>query len=109
MVTRAEKVRVKAMGLNGKIYRLNAEDLLAQALEHEIDHLNGILYIDHLVDKDSLQKITYGQDPQEDEFDGEESDDEEFEDELEHDSEIEDNVELDEAVAAELAAAKKED
>jgi len=92
------------MGLNGKIYRLNAEDLLAQALEHEIDHLNGILYIDHLVDKDSLQKITYGQDPQEDEFDGEE-----FEDELEHDSEVEDNVELDEAVAAELAAAKKED
>lgn len=104
MVTRAEKVRVKAMGLNGKIYRLNAEDLLAQALEHEIDHLNGILYIDHLVDKDSLQKITYGQDPQEGEFDGEE-----FEDELEHDSEVEDNVELDEAVAAELAAAKKED
>lgn len=92
------------MGLNGKIYRLNAEDLLAQALEHEIDHLNGILYIDHLVDKDSLQKITYGQDPQENEFDGEE-----FEGELEHDFEVEDNVELDEAVAAELAAAKKED
>jgi len=92
------------MGLNGKIYRLNAEDLLAQALEHEIDHLNGILYIDHLVDKDSLQKITYGQDPQEEEFDGEELDDE-----LEHGSEFEDNVELDEAVAAELAAAKKED
>ena len=90
-------------------HRLNAEDLLAQALEHEIDHLNGILYIDHLVDKDSLQKITYGQDPQEDEFDGEESDDEQFEDELEHDSEVEDNVELDEAVAAELAAAKIED
>ena len=104
MVTRAEKVRVKAMGLNGKIYRLNAEDLLAQALEHEIDHLNGILYIDHLVDKDSLQKITYGQDPQEDEFDGEELDDE-----LEHYPEVEDNVELDEAVAAELAAAKIED
>ena len=92
------------MGLNGKIYRLNAEDLLAQALEHEIDHLNGILYIDHLVDKDSLQKITYGQDPQEDEFDGEELDDE-----LEHYPEVEDNVELDEAVAAELAAAKIED
>ena len=36
------------MGLDGKIHRLNAEDLLAQALEHEIDHLNGILYIDHL-------------------------------------------------------------
>ena len=42
------------MGLDGKIHRLNAEDLLAQALEHEIDHLNGILYIDHLVDHESL-------------------------------------------------------
>lgn len=109
------------MGLDGKIYRINAEELLAQALEHEIDHLNGILYIDHLVDQDSLKKITYGQDPQEDEFDGEEVDgeefddeefdEEEFEDELEHDHEVEveENVELDEAVAAELAAAKKED
>ena len=59
------------MGLDGKIYRLNAEDLLAQALEHEIDHLNGILYIDHLVDHESLYKITYHEhDDEEDEFDG---------------------------------------
>ena len=71
LVNRSEKVRVKAMGLDGKIYRLNAEDLLAQALEHEIDHLNGILYIDHLVDHESLYKITYHQDDdEEDEFDG---------------------------------------
>ena len=66
-----KKVRVKAMGLDGKIYRLNAEDLLAQALEHEIDHLNGILYIDHLVSHESLYKVTYYE-PDEDEFDGEE-------------------------------------
>ncbi|GIS95515.1 MAG: hypothetical protein CM1200mP22_27520 [Dehalococcoidia bacterium] len=51
------------MGLDGKIHRLNAEDLLAQALEHEIDHLNGILYIDHLVDHESLYKITQEHDP----------------------------------------------
>ena len=71
LVNRSEKVRVKAMGLDGKIYRLNAEDLLAQALEHEIDHLNGILYIDHLVDHESLYKITYHEhDNEEDEFDG---------------------------------------
>ena len=71
LVNRSEKVRVKAMGLDGKIYRLNAEDLLAQALEHEIDHLNGILYIDHLVDHESLYKITYHEhDGEEDEFDG---------------------------------------
>ena len=57
-VNRSEKVRVKAMGLDGKTYRLNAEDLLAQALEHEIDHLNGILYIDHLADHESLWKIS---------------------------------------------------
>ena len=71
LVNRSEKVRVKAMGLDGKIYRLNAEDLLAQALEHEIDHLNGILYIDHLVDHGSLYKITYHEHgDEEDEFDG---------------------------------------
>ena len=71
LVNRSEKVRVKAMGLDGKIYRLNAEDLLAQALEHEIDHLNGILYIDHLVDHESLYKITYHEhDDEEDELEG---------------------------------------
>ena len=59
LVNRSEKVRAKAMGLDGKIYRVNAEELLAQALEHEIDHLNGILYIDHLVSHESLYKITY--------------------------------------------------
>ena len=59
LVNRSEKVRAKAMGLDGKIYRVNADELLAQALEHEIDHLNGILYIDHLVDGESLYKITY--------------------------------------------------
>ena len=71
LVNRHETVRVKAMGLDGKIYRINADELLAQALEHEIDHLNGILYIDHLVSHESLYKITY-YDTEEDEFDGEE-------------------------------------
>jgi len=76
LVNRSEKVRAKAMGLDGKIYRVNADELLAQALEHEIDHLNGILYIDHLVDRDSLYKITYnadGDEEFEEESEGEES------------------------------------
>ena len=72
LVNRSETVRVKAMGLDGKTYRLNADDLLAQALEHEIDHLNGILYIDHLVSHESLYKITYHD--HEDEFDDEAED-----------------------------------
>ena len=37
-----------------RIVRLRAEGLLAQALEHEIDHLNGILYMDHLKEHEQL-------------------------------------------------------
>lgn len=65
------------MGLDGKIYRLNAEELLAQALEHEIDHLNGIIYIDHLVDRDSLYKINRSSNVDEELEDDEESDEDE--------------------------------
>ena len=43
-----------------------AEGLLAQALEHETDHLNGILYIDRLVSQDSLRKIGYQPSDQDD-------------------------------------------
>ena len=59
MVKRSEKVRARALGLDGKIIRINAEGLLAQALEHETGHLNGSLYVDHLVSADQLWKITY--------------------------------------------------
>lgn len=55
---RSTVVEGRALDLNGKVVRIRAEDnLLAQALEHEVDHLNGVLYIDHLADKDSLHKI----------------------------------------------------
>lgn len=56
-LNRAETVTVKWRNLNGKEVRVKAEGLLAQALEHEIDHLNGWLYIDHMEDTDSLKKI----------------------------------------------------
>jgi peptide deformylase len=59
MVKRSERVRARALDLNGKVVRIKAEGLLAQALEHEIDHLNGILYIDRLVSRDHLWKVTY--------------------------------------------------
>jgi peptide deformylase len=36
---------------------LKADELLAQALEHEIDHLDGILYVDHLESPDKLTKV----------------------------------------------------
>jgi peptide deformylase len=54
---RAETVTAKALDLKGKEVRIKAEGLLAQALEHEIDHLNGILYIDRMENMDSLRQI----------------------------------------------------
>jgi peptide deformylase len=47
-VTRAIWVKAKALDRSSRLVRLKADGLLAQALEHEIDHLNGILYLDHL-------------------------------------------------------------
>ena len=58
-VHRALHVRVRAQDRDGNPIRIKAEDnLLAQALQHEIDHLNGILYIDHLVSKDAIWKLS---------------------------------------------------
>jgi peptide deformylase len=54
-VTRSRQVTVKALNREGKEVRIKAKDnLLAQALEHEIDHINGILYIDYLKSADEL-------------------------------------------------------
>ena len=64
-VKRSLRVRARALDLSGKLVRIKADGLLAQALEHETDHLNGVLYIDHLVSRDSLWKITYEPDPEE--------------------------------------------
>jgi len=54
---RAEIVTAKGLDIKGKEVRIKAEGLLAQALEHEIDHLNGVLYVDRMENKDSLRKI----------------------------------------------------
>jgi peptide deformylase len=47
-VTRARQVTVKAQDVNGKWFEKTGEDLLARALLHETDHLNGKLYISHI-------------------------------------------------------------
>ena len=47
-VRRAARVKVRAQDRAGKSFELEAEGLLAKALQHEIDHLNGLLYIDRL-------------------------------------------------------------
>jgi peptide deformylase len=56
-VKRAVNVTVKARDENWKEIRIKADELLAQALEHEIDHLSGILYVDRLESQDKLTKL----------------------------------------------------
>jgi peptide deformylase len=56
-VMRAEKVSVKALDRSGKEQRIrDAEGLFAQALQHEIDHLDGTLYIDRVESSERLQR-----------------------------------------------------
>jgi len=56
-IKRSVSVTVKGRDRQGKTIRLKATDLLAQALEHELDHLNGVLYIDRIESRDKLHKV----------------------------------------------------
>lgn len=47
-VPRHNKVKVKALDINGRPIRITAEGFLARVLQHEIDHTNGIVFIDHI-------------------------------------------------------------
>ena len=53
MVQRPEKVIVKALDREGKPLKITAKGLLARVIQHEVDHLNGVLYVDKM-DDDSL-------------------------------------------------------
>lgn len=50
-VPRYEKVKVKAIGLDGREFRVTAEGFLARIFQHEIDHTNGVVFIDHIQEK----------------------------------------------------------
>jgi len=72
LVPRYSKVRIKALNLEGKEFRIRAEGFLARVLQHEIDHLKGKLFIDHikkkhqafykLTDKGDLEQLNYEKD-----------------------------------------------
>lgn len=47
-VTRPARVRVRALDRNGKPFEIEAEGLLATCIQHEIDHLDGKVFVDHL-------------------------------------------------------------
>ncbi len=57
-VKRSVSVAVRGVDRSGKSIRVRGTGLLAQALEHELDHLNGVLFIDHLDSPDKLHKVT---------------------------------------------------
>lgn len=48
IVTRPDRVRVRALDLNGKPFEIDCDELLAVCLQHEIDHLNGKVFVQHL-------------------------------------------------------------
>ena len=57
-VPRYNKIRVKALDINGYEVRFKADGFLARILQHEIDHTNGILFIDHIKDeKNAFYKL----------------------------------------------------
>ena len=58
MVERATEIEVKAQDLQGNILQFQADGLLAICVQHEIDHLNGVLFIDHLskLKRDRIKK-----------------------------------------------------
>ena len=57
-VKRHDKVKIKALDENGEPLRLTAEGFLARVFQHEIDHTNGVLFIDHIRDdKNAFYKL----------------------------------------------------
>ena len=57
-VKRAEYVKIRTMDREGKEQILEAEGYLARCIQHEIDHLNGVLFIDHVQDPYLVHETT---------------------------------------------------
>jgi len=56
-IRRAEKVVVKGLDVRGKAIKVNAEGWFARVLQHEIDHLDGILFLDRLDRPEDLREV----------------------------------------------------
>jgi peptide deformylase len=58
-VPRYDKIRVRAMDENGRMVRVKADGFLARIFQHEIDHVNGVMFVDHIKDKpDAFYELT---------------------------------------------------
>lgn len=56
-IERPKKIRLEATGIDGKVKKINASGLFARVLQHEVDHLDGILFLDYVTDKSKIRKI----------------------------------------------------
>jgi peptide deformylase len=61
-VERSAKVTVQARDRHGREFRVKGDELFARALQHEIDHLNGVLYIDYLESLEELVRVSEASD-----------------------------------------------
>lgn len=61
-VPRAERVTVKGIDLNNKEVRIKADGILARVLQHEVDHLDGVLYVDRVEDRSTLRQVPEDED-----------------------------------------------
>jgi peptide deformylase len=61
-VGRHERVTVKARDRRGRALRIRGTELLSRALQHEIDHLNGALYVDYLESLEELVRVSEARD-----------------------------------------------
>ena len=59
-VTRAEKVVAKALNRQGKSVKIKAEGLLARCIQHEIDHLDGVLFLERVTSLDRIREVEVG-------------------------------------------------
>ena len=64
-VRRPERVTVRALNRNGKPIKIHADGMLARALQHEIDHLNGVLFIDRLASLSDLRYVSPAEEAEE--------------------------------------------
>ena len=61
-VPRYDLVTVKAMDLNNRDIRIKAQGYYARVIQHEVDHLDGILFVDRVEDRTTLREVQDGED-----------------------------------------------
>lgn len=75
LVKRPSSVTVKAKDVQGKNIRFRAEGYLARIISHEIDHLHGVLFVDHIVDADKIWQVLPGEEQPQEEADAADTED----------------------------------